>query len=365
MYPGKVGQAKEIMVGSVVGLIILMSSYVLLVQVNPNLIKFRPITLGALSNQEVTELIKAKESGGANSYLNSGCATDDELKNGTTFYATGYCRPTWADTKKFFCAIAINCSCPDGVGYDTSQNCDEFFTTLASQGKHYSPCNRFEKDVNYCNLTASGEAPYEGSIAGPIECSNLQYGDKVCFNNRTYTINDKGGLIKGKRIDIWTGDCSQVSTVSGAGTLTKGACDTNPSLVFPSTFVTTGWSFDPGIINQAGDASPELGQLLNCMRGKLPNGVGVISSISDSNYIGNLTQCNKANCASPVPCAHSCGSCHYGGGSLSTNKSYAVDFGDEGNIAALTAAARACDSRAYILDEGNHLHVSSGACPRG
>ncbi|QQG52239.1 MAG: hypothetical protein HY931_02745 [Candidatus Falkowbacteria bacterium] len=360
---GKVGQAKEIIIGSVTGLIILMSSYVILVQVNPSLVKFPAITLGALSNQEVTELVKSKDSGGANTYMGAGCATDEELKTGTTFYATGYCRPTWANTDKFFCSIAMNCSCPDGVGLDTSKNCDDIYKTLASQGKHYSPCKYFPKDTEYCNHTKSGSAPYDGSIAGPVnDCSNLKLGDQVCFNNKTYTITDSGGLIKGKRIDIWTGDCGGVSAVTGAGILTKGECGSNPSMIFQSTFITDGWSFDPGIINQASDASAELGQLLNCMRAQLPNGIGRISSISDSSYIGKLYECNVSNCSRP-PCVHSCGSCHYGGGLL-TNKSYAVDFGDEGNIAALSAAAKACDSSAYVLNEGNHLHVSTSACPR-
>lgn len=364
---GKVGQAKEIIIGSVTGLIILMSSYVLLVQVNPNLVKFPAITLGVLSNQEVGELVKSKDSGGANTYMGSGCATDNELKTGATFYATGYCRPTWANTDKFFCSIAMNCSCPDGVGLDTSKNCDDIYKTLASQGKHYSPCKYFPKETEYCNHTKSGSAPYDGSIAGPVtDCSNLKLGDQVCFNNKTYTITDSGGLIKGKRIDIWTEDCGGVAAVTGTGVLTKGECGSNPSMIFPSTFVTDGWDFESGIINQASDASAELGQLLNCMRAQLDadnlGNVGVISSISDSNYIGKLYECNVSNCSRP-PCVHSCGSCHYGGGLL-TNKSYAVDFGDETNAAALSAAASACDSGAYVLNEGNHLHVSISACPR-
>ncbi|HZJ40888.1 MAG TPA: pilin [Candidatus Saccharimonadales bacterium] len=149
--------------------------------------------------------------------------------------------------------------------------------------------------------------------------------------------------------------------------LIKSSAITLGALDNQSTLITTGWSFDPGIINQVGDANAELSQLLNCMRAQLPDGIGRISSISDSNHIGNLSTCNTANCTN---CVHTCGSCHYGGGS-STNKSYAVDFGDEENIPALSAAAKACDSEAWILEEFdkisnkiNHLHVSISACPR-
>lgn len=46
---GKIGQAKEIIIGSITGLIILFSSYLILVQVNPNLVKMRAISIGNLS----------------------------------------------------------------------------------------------------------------------------------------------------------------------------------------------------------------------------------------------------------------------------------------------------------------------------
>lgn len=50
---GKVGQAKEIIIGSITGLIILMSSYVILIQVNPELVSFPSITLGALTKNSI------------------------------------------------------------------------------------------------------------------------------------------------------------------------------------------------------------------------------------------------------------------------------------------------------------------------
>lgn len=131
-----------------------------------------------------------------------------------------------------------------------------------------------------------------------------------------------------------------------------------------STIVTTGWKWDTGIIDQIGDASPELSSFINCMRENLPDGIGRISSISDSNHIGELTICEQSNCSN---CVHVCGSCHYGGG-LGTNKSYAMDLGDEENKAALVTAANACgvstNGPGFILDEGDHLHMSVPTCPR-
>ena len=127
-----------------------------------------------------------------------------------------------------------------------------------------------------------------------------------------------------------------------------------------------GWDYDPGIKNQVGDTSNSLKALLNCMRQNLPEGVGRISSISDSNYVSqvNTCFCDKGSaCPTMNPsCVHSRTSCHYGGG-LNDGKSYAVDFGDEENGTAIKKAAQECNA-GFILDEGNHIHVSTSDCPR-
>lgn len=51
----KITQAKELITGSVIGLIILMTSYLLLYTVNPELTKFPPITIGAIQRMEFPE----------------------------------------------------------------------------------------------------------------------------------------------------------------------------------------------------------------------------------------------------------------------------------------------------------------------
>jgi|GEM_PF-3614212 len=120
------------------------------------------------------------------------------------------------------------------------------------------------------------------------------------------------------------------------------------------------WSYQEQISQQKKDISPALQQLINCMRPKLPVGVGEISSISDSKYVGDLEKCNSNGCPTSPKCTHSCKSCHYGGGVNHENKSYAVDFGDEKNAAIITSVARECDGN--VLDEGNHIHVSAPGC---
>ncbi len=147
--------------------------------------------------------------------------------------------------------------------------------------------------------------------------------------------------------------------------ITTGQAPNTPSGSYSSNINTDGWKWDPGIINQINDASPELANFLNCMRSNLPNGIGRISSISDSKYIGNLTACETS--CNGKGCVHSCGSCHYGGGT-GTNKSYAVDLGDEENTTLLVKAANACgvytSGPGFILNEGDHLHISVPACPK-
>ncbi|MDP2944700.1 MAG: hypothetical protein Q8N57_04025 [bacterium] len=216
----KVTQAKELIVGSVVGLIILASSYIILTQINPDLVKFKAISIGTIRGKQVS-LATSRNSTKAADFKNASCATEDELANGVEFYATGYYKPAWEDNDNFRCVVAMQCSCP--LGQDTTKNCDQLY------GKNfpgYHPCKAFPENTPYCNMTASGSAPKDGDIAGPGNClDTLPYGSKVCFRGQTYTITDTGGGIRGKRIDVWSGDnLNKALSVTGTGTLTKGPC---------------------------------------------------------------------------------------------------------------------------------------------
>lgn len=138
-----------------------------------------------------------------------------------------------------------------------------------------------------------------------------------------------------------------IVTIPGSG----GGGTSVPDPNADGTFV-----YDAGVYAQRGDSSGPLNTLLNCMAQRLPPTVGRISSISDS----AITKGEKtfAQCAATKVCAHSANSCHYGG-TRCLGKSYAVDFGDEENKTVLRAAANACGA-SFVLDEGNHLHVSVG-----
>lgn len=118
-----------------------------------------------------------------------------------------------------------------------------------------------------------------------------------------------------------------------------------------------GFSFDPGINAQVGHQSQALDDLLRCMGTRLSgSGIGRISSISDS-FISSgqktFSQCALGGCR------HVENSCHYGGRKC-VGKSYAVDFGDEGNAVELSQAAKACNSGARSFFEGTHVHITIG-----
>lgn len=115
------------------------------------------------------------------------------------------------------------------------------------------------------------------------------------------------------------------------------------------------YTYDAGIASQTKDASPALINLLNCMKTKLPNSAKRISSISDST---GMSSCSINTWKRP-PCAHTKYSCHYGGKTCQ-GKSYAVDFGNEQFSSQITSAASACGGTS--INEGNHIHVSTGNC---
>lgn len=275
---GKVGQAKDIISGSLIGMVILFSAWIILNTVNPELLKVKSISMTGVGGvSEVQE-------------IRFGCC---ECK----IINTGF-KNSAHTVKKSVCS--------SNVGM-TLEECEE-------------SCNT-EKDAFTVPTGASLEAEYE------------------------HKWDYKCGV-----------EADQINTCV--------EYKSQESLIFDNNFNSAGWLFDPGIEKQVGDMSPDLAQFLNCMRANLPSGAGKLSSISDSGHIGSLQACNQTMCYSVTPkCVHSCASCHYGGG-LTTNKSYAVDLGDEINTSAFMIAAQKCDSKAYIKDEGNHLHISISKCPR-
>jgi len=127
-----------------------------------------------------------------------------------------------------------------------------------------------------------------------------------------------------------------------------------PTATRDASYIKGTWKFDPGISNQVSEASPDVVNLLNCMKfSGIPDGVGRISSISDSK---GIEYCKNLG----YGCAHSANSCHYDRGGTGLSK--AIDFGDEQNAEELQQYATECGKtlgyNVKILNEGNHVHVS-------
>ena len=211
----RISEAKTWIGGAMTGLVLALGSYTLLYVINPDLVSFKPLKLTLIDEEE--QLIEAKTGAKSQEYKDKNCPSGEELAAGVEIYATGYYKPAYGTTHKALCMLHMQCSdCPNGV--DTSTNCDDIFPKI----KNYHPCKSFPEGADYCKATASGHRPVIGDIAAP-DC--ISFGTKVCVDGTTYTVSDRGGVIDGKRIDIWTGDSrSAANAVTGNKTMKAGAC---------------------------------------------------------------------------------------------------------------------------------------------
>jgi len=79
----RVTQAKELITGSVVGLVILACSYIILTQINPDLVELYPITIGTIAHQDVEPVSSVGNTNDVTTCVN--CVTLDsniKSKNG-------------------------------------------------------------------------------------------------------------------------------------------------------------------------------------------------------------------------------------------------------------------------------------------
>ncbi|MDI3496003.1 MAG: hypothetical protein PWQ35_24 [Patescibacteria group bacterium] len=273
-----ISKAKDIISGSIVGLGILLLSYLILNTINPELLKIKAISIEGMDDYK------------ANNLYQIGCCECDFSREVVLL----------KDTETFTCQSSVNIT--------STEDCAKF-------------C-KYEAEAKLKNLGFS------------LTTYNLNWEYRFASENACLPM-DNG---KGSRC-VYSVDY----------------------LKYKDTFNYVGWHFDEGIIEQLGDVSPELAQLLNCMRDNLPPGVGIISSISDSGQIGTGYNCVNDNFID-ANCVHSRNSCHYGD-KTNSYKSRAVDLGDEGNYKYFEAALGKCDSAAKILHEGNHIHISTNDCP--
>lgn len=123
-------------------------------------------------------------------------------------FVTGYCKPRSTDFKErqeFLCSVALNCSCPNGKVAEN--NC-------ASSSLSWRGCKDFdESKTAYCHQTASEVEPEAGHLAADWGC--FAKNSLVEIDGKSYTVTDKGGLIKGRRFDLWFDDCQAAAKATG------------------------------------------------------------------------------------------------------------------------------------------------------
>ena len=219
---GKITTAKNMIFGSVTGLLLVVGLSLFLNFINPDLVNLKTISLDSIQRKDLEAEAEAKLGNTAEEYKNKSCATNEELQAGTDFYATGYYKAPWQDnqTTYYLCDVAMQGTCPNGA--NNGGSCTENGKPIFPKYPNYKPCNTFSKE-QYNNYFSASDLIVGKTVAGP-KCPNLPKNTQICFKGKTYTITDSGGGIKGKRIDILSSSVSQANANSGTGTLNIGAC---------------------------------------------------------------------------------------------------------------------------------------------
>lgn len=144
-------------------------------------------------------------------YSNQSCkefSAEEVTNNYFEAFITGYCKPKSEEYNKridFLCAVALNCSCPNGV--NNKEKC-------SSNSLNWSSCAEFDDSkISYCNKTASTIEPKADHIAADWDC--FPKGTPLEIDNKIYKVTDKGGVIKGRRIDIWFDSCNDALKSTG------------------------------------------------------------------------------------------------------------------------------------------------------
>jgi len=219
---GKVTKAKQLIFGSVTGLLLLLGLSLFLGFINPDLIKTKTIDLESIQRKELEAQADEKLGNTAEEYKNKPCATSEELQAGIDFYATGYYKAPWQDnqTNYYLCDVAMQGTCPNGI--NNSGSCTENGKAIFPKYPNYKPCKTFSKE-QYNSYFSASDLIVGKTVAGP-RCSNLPKGTQICFKGKTYKITDSGGGIKGKRIDILSSSISDANKNSSTGVLSIVAC---------------------------------------------------------------------------------------------------------------------------------------------
>jgi len=202
---------KERVGNALIGLVLLLGSYVILYTTNPQLTLFRTMLIDQVATRPTPfagpgimanpALAKTEEQ-----FRSLRCPSENELKKGVEFFATAYYKPAHGESgpyQSFECNIAMQCSCPPG-----KQGREE---TCTSSVGNWAPCLSFDADVPYCTATSSGRVPEAYVSAAASTCIPRGTLFKVFDSGHsqatsaTWRADDTGGWIHGRRIDMFIG----------------------------------------------------------------------------------------------------------------------------------------------------------------
>lgn len=220
---GRIGQAKETITGAVVGLVLLLGSYVLLASISPTFVNFKdlkefltpikrlpldlPERFGVGISEELDATVRQTLITRKDVYNRAGCPTLAEMKNGFSAFLTGYYRPDKdsddaAGYGSVMCNIGMQCSC-DRIGPETC--------TATGISVKWAPCDPAKLGPDYCTHTPSGQPPQDRlTAAASARCFGFGtkftvIGGPAFTAPQEWTVNDWGKDIQGRHFDLYTG----------------------------------------------------------------------------------------------------------------------------------------------------------------
>jgi len=214
--PDRVKQAKELILGALLGLFLALFSYLILYTINPELVANKPLKIKMVTPIDINKMAASKAPAAAVAAAAAGCPDTSQASSGFSALITSYCHPKfddYASLDDYCCAAEMNCSCPGSGAHDSSKSCPG--------GRH--PCADCNATVEICNHTSAGPAPSSDVVAADYSC--FPQGEKICIKDKTYTVGDQGQLIKGAHFDVFNENCADAIAVGGSNvTVTAGAC---------------------------------------------------------------------------------------------------------------------------------------------
>lgn len=206
----KVGEARKMIGNAIIGLILSLATYTILSLINPNLVLLKEINVTQIKRieLEIQKYIENHTGSISEQYQNMSCPTSAELTKGVEMYITGYyksTRPKDKNDRRALCMVAMNCGCPNDIDTSAKDCRQDIFPNFYNKGKPYYPCKFFGNN-SYCTKTSIGEPHLGDPTTVAADWSCISKGTKLCIRGKNYIVEDQGGDIKKRRIDIWSGN---------------------------------------------------------------------------------------------------------------------------------------------------------------